>query len=47
MLKRVYKSSNQISDKKLIGKNKVIITFITNTALNGTGFKAEARLSKF
>jgi len=36
---------NQIHDKNIVGKNKVIITFISNKSLNGTGFKVQAKLS--
>jgi len=32
-------------DKKIVGTNKVILTFISNKSLNGTGFKVKAKLS--
>ncbi|XP_022177373.1 cubilin-like [Myzus persicae] len=44
LLKKVYKNTNQIIDKNIVGKNKVIITFISNKSLNGTGFKVQAKL---
>lgn len=44
-MKKVYKNINQITDKKVVGKNKVIITFISNKSLNGTGFQVQAKLS--
>ncbi|KAL5234243.1 hypothetical protein ACI65C_001653 [Semiaphis heraclei] len=44
LLKKVFKNTNQITDKKIIGKNKVILTFISNKSLNGTGFKVQAKL---
>lgn len=47
LLKKVYKITNGVDDKKLVGKNKVLVTFVSNNALNGTGFKAEVKLSTF
>ncbi|XP_029345463.1 cubilin isoform X3 [Acyrthosiphon pisum] len=44
LLKTVYASPKQINDKNIVGKNKVILTFISNKSLNGTGFKVEAKL---
>uniref|UniRef100_A0A2H8TEF1 Cubilin n=1 Tax=Melanaphis sacchari TaxID=742174 RepID=A0A2H8TEF1_9HEMI len=44
LLKKIYKNTYQMKDTKIVGKNKVILTFITNKSLNGTGFKVEAKL---
>lgn len=44
LLKTVYANTKQIKDKSIVGKNKVILTFISNKSLNGTGFKVEAKL---
>lgn len=34
-----------MKNTKIVGKNKVILTFISNKSLNGSGFKVEAKLS--
>lgn len=44
LLKKVYANNKQNNDKSIVGKNKVILTFISNKSLNGTGFKVEAKL---
>lgn len=47
MLKKISSSLfNQDNDNKVVGKNKVIINFITRNVIDGTGFKLEAKLSK-
>lgn len=43
----ISKNTDKKSDLKVIGKNKVILTFISNKSLNGSGFKAEAKLSTY
>lgn len=47
LLKTLFKNTNKVDEKKIVGKNKVLITFTSNNALNGTGFKAEVKLSTF
>lgn len=47
LLKTIFKITDGVDEKKLVGKNKVLITFMSNDALNGTGFKAEVKLSTF
>ncbi|KAF0762933.1 cubilin, partial [Aphis craccivora] len=44
LLKKIFKNTNQIKNTKIVGKNKVILTFISNKSLNGSGFKVEAKL---
>ncbi|CAI6368736.1 unnamed protein product [Macrosiphum euphorbiae] len=44
LLKTVYANPKQINDTSIVGKNKVILTFISNKSLNGTGFKVKAKL---
>lgn len=44
-LKTVYANTNRINDKNIVGKNKVVLNFISNKSLNGSGFKVEAKLS--
>lgn len=46
LLKTIYKNTNQEVGTTIVGYNKVLLTFITNKFLNGTGFKAHAKLSK-
>lgn len=46
LLATIYKHNNQKIGRMITGYNKVLLTFITNKSLNGTGFKAEAKLSK-
>lgn len=41
----ISKNTDKKNDLKVIGKNKVILTFISNKSLNGSGFSAEAKLS--
>lgn len=43
----VCNSNNTGVNSKLISKEKVTLTFISNNAINGTGFKAEVKLSMF
>jgi len=45
LLKKINNLFHQDKDKKVVGKNKVIITFISKNLISGTGFKAEAKLS--
>jgi len=47
LLKKIFKNTNGVDKERLVGKNKVLITFASNNALNGTGFKAEVKLSMF
>ncbi|XP_029345465.1 cubilin isoform X2 [Acyrthosiphon pisum] len=44
LLKTLYANPKLIHDKSIVGKNKVILTFISNKSLNGTGFKVKAKL---
>jgi len=44
LLKTVYANPKQLNDTSIVGKNKVILTFISNKSLNGTGFKVKAKL---
>lgn len=50
VLKTIYKpifGNIKKDNNVIIGKNKVILTFISDNSLNGTGFKAEVKSSMF
>ncbi|VVC39263.1 EGF-like, conserved site,EGF-like calcium-binding domain,CUB domain,EGF domain,EGF-like calcium- [Cinara cedri] len=44
-LKKIYRYNIEKKDRVIIGKNKVILTFVSDSSLNGTGFKAIAKIN--